>query len=272
MKAHNIKTLVVAVDLSDYSNLVVREAKQLSTELKLPLTYVFAYEDVNVYQDAVKLDKLKVAKIYEAKIRSQYGVEESHKVVVRFGRAEKEILAVAKKEKDPLILVGHKSGHVVARFFLGSVAEKLAATTPFPLWIHRGEKVLLPNRILVPSDLSPRSDKTINEIENFRQAFNSDMEIYHVLTEPFPILDYQAWAAVETAIKQADDRRIKSFKKKHPSLKFVRARGGVAESIEQHSKTFDLVAVSPRAKAKVSFGRVTGKIVRSGDTPILVLP
>ena len=272
MKPTNIKTLIVGVDLSDYSNLVAAEAKQLSDELGLPLIYVFVYEDVNQYQETVTLDRRKVAMLYEEKIRSQYRVEDKQKVIIRFGRADKEIIAVAKKEKNPLLLVGHKSGHAIARFFLGSVAEKLASTSPFPLWIHRGEKVLLPKKILIPSDLSARSDKTIAEVEGLNKTFNSDVEIYHVLNQPFPILDYQAWSAVETAIKEADDKRIKSFKKKHPSLKLIRSRGSVAESIQQHSKKYDLVAVSPRPKSKVSFGRVTGKIVRSGDTPVLVIP
>lgn len=272
MKASKIKTLIVGVDLSEYSNLVVREANQLSMTLNVPLIYVFAYEAVDLYQDSLGLDKPMVAEIYKDKIRSQYDLDEKQKILVRFGRAEKEILAVAKKEKNPLILVGHKGGHIVERFFLGSVAEKLAATTQFPLWIHRGEKVLLPKNILIPSDLSTRSDKTIDNVENFKKAFKSNVEIFHVLIEPFPILNYQAWAAVESSMKKADEKRINNFKKKHPSLKLVRARGGIVDSIQKHSKKFDIVALSPRAKSKVSFGRVTSKVVRSGETPILIIP
>lgn len=273
MKTRDIRTLIVGVDLSAYSKLVVREAKQLSAQLRLPLVYVFAYEDVDLYQEqSVNFDRAKIAKFYEEKIRSKYRVEKRQKVIIRFGRAEKEILAVAKKEKSPLIVVGHTSGHYVARFFLGSVAEELAATTSFPLWIHRGEKVLLPKKILVPSDLSSLSHKAINEIEKFRVGFKADVEIYHVLTEPFPSLDYEAWLAVETAIKNADDKKMKSFKKRHPSLKLVRSRGIVAQSIRNRSKKFDLVAVSPRPQSKSLFGRLTGKIVRSGNVPVLVLP
>lgn len=272
MKAKNIHTLVVGVDLSVYSNLVVREAKQLAMKLNLPLIYVFVYEDINLYKESVTIDRRKVIQLYEEKIRNRYGIEDSQKVVIRFGRAEKEILKAAKMTKNPLILVGHASGHHIARFFLGSVAEKLAATTTFPLWIHRGDKVLLPQKILIPSDLSKTSEKTIKEVQGFKKTFNSAIEIYHVLSDPLPILDYQAWAAVQTAVHEADEKKIKAFKKKHPTLKLVRSLGSIAESIGRHSKKFDLVALSPRAKAKVSFGRVTGKIVRSGNTPILVMP
>lgn len=49
-------------------------------------------------------------------------------------------------------------------------------------------------------------------------------------------------------------------------------RGGVAKAMHQHSKDFDLIAVLPQAKAKVSFGRITGKIVQSGDVPVLIIP
>ena len=268
----NIKSILVGVDFSDYSNLVVREAKQLATDLKLPLSFVYTYENVNLYQDGVILDRARVSEIFEEKVKNQYGVDDKQKIFIKFGLAEKEILNVAHKMKNPLILVGHKGGHRIARFFIGSVAEKLAITTPYPLWIHRGEKVLRPKKILVPSDLTSRSEKTIGALKAIKGPLESDLEIYHVLNEPMPILDYQAWSAVEIALRDADDRKIKSFKKKHPALKVVRSRGGVAESIYQHSKKFDLIAIAPRSDLKNSFGRVTSKVVRTGNTPVLVIP
>lgn len=272
MNSKNCKSLLVGVDFSEYSKLVVREAKQLSTGLKLPLSFIFAYEDSDVYRDGLKLDKSAIAKSYEDKIRSTYGVEEDQTIYIKFGKPSREILKVAKKMNSPLILVGHKSGHMIERFFLGSVAEQLAATTPFPLWIHRGEKVILPKKILIRSDLSYRSEKTIQGVRKIHKTFKSDVEIFHVVKEPFPVLDYAAWAAVEKALQDEDERRVKQFMKKHPNMKVVKARGGVVESIRSHSKKFDLVAISPRSKEKVKFGQVTGKIVRSGDIPVLVVP
>ncbi|MFN8943629.1 MAG: universal stress protein [Pseudobdellovibrionaceae bacterium] len=272
MKSSSIKTLVVGVDFSEYSDLVSRQAKQLAIQMDLPVVYVFVYEEIDLTHKSIPLDRNEVTQIYEVKLRSHYELDPQQKVLVRFGRAEKELLKVASKEKNPLILVGHQSGHSIARFFLGSVAENLAVTTTFPLWIHRGDQVVRPRKILIPSDLSTRSDKTIQQVRGLKKAFEFEIEIYHVLNQPLPILDYKVWAAVEKALQEADQKKIENFKKKHPSLKLIKSRGGIAESIEEHSKKFDLIALSPRTKTKASFGRVTGKIVRSGSRPVLVLP
>lgn len=274
MKQKTINTLVVGVDLSEYSRLVVKEAKQLSEKFKFPLVFVFSYEDAYPYKDFITLDRNSIIKTYESKIRTDYNLDESHKVTIRFGRAEKEIIAVAKKEKNPMIVVGHKSGHFIAKFFLGSVAETLASTSPFPIWIHRGNKVMLPKKILIPSDLSQRSEKTISEVKNLKVAFHSDIEIYHVLQEPFPLLDYQAWSTVYNEMKEADDKKVRIFKKRHPKLKTVRARGPIIDNINDRSKNFDLIAITPhdRTKSRSAFGSVSAKIVRSGETPVLIIP
>lgn len=274
MKKSNIKTLIVAVEFSDYSKIVVREAKQLATQLKVPLVYTFVYEDFTLYADTVTLNRTKIKKLYEEKIRRVYGADEDSKIVVRFGQPAKEILSVAKKEKDPMIVIGHKGGHAIARFFLGSVAEKLASTTKFPLWIHRGEKVRMPNNILIPSDLSKRSDKTISEVNALKKTFNSNIEIYHVLEEPLPILDYANWSTVYGHMIAQDAKKLNAFRGKYPTIKTVRGQGSVIYNINRHAEKFDVIAISPHEKIKdrVAFGRVTGKIIRSGDKPVLVIP
>ena len=80
------------------------------------------------------------------------------------------------------------------------------------------------------------------------------------------------WAAIEEAVIKVDDKKILEFKKKYPTLKVVRARGHVAESILEHSKKFDLIVITAKPKTKASLGRVAGKVVRSGDVPILIIP
>lgn len=272
MKNNLLKTLVVGIDLSDYSKLVAQQANLLAEELNLSLVFVYCYEDAANYSDPLILDPSKIERLYAAKIRQQYHIHINHKVLVRFGSADKEILNVAKKQKNPLIMVGHKGNQTIARFFLGSVAEKLSAATPYPLWIHRGERTFVPKKILVPSDLSAHSEKAINRVAVLQKSFKSEMEIFHVLTEPVPILDYQAWAIMIEAMKKADDKKLRAFEKKHPSTHVTRSQGPVAECIHQHSKNFDLIALAPRQKSKIIFGRVSSKVIRSGDTPVLIVP
>lgn len=271
---NGIKSLVVGVDFSDYSKIVVSEARELALKLKADIVYVFSYENENVYEEMLMVDRVKVAKLYKEKIRRFYRVTEDEKIVVRLGSPAKEIMNIAKKEKKPMIMVGHKSGHVISRFFLGSIAEKLAATTKFPLWIHRGNKVVLPKKVLVPSDLTDRTVKTVSELSDFKKSFKSNLELYHVLEEPIPILDYEAWTTVYSQMMKSEQKKLENFKKKYPALKVTRAQGNIIDSIKNHSDKFDIIAISPHEnpKQRATFGRVTAKIVRSGDKPILIVP
>jgi nucleotide-binding universal stress UspA family protein len=271
---NKIKTLVVGVDFSDYSKIVVSEARQLAKHLKSDVVYVFSYENENFYEEMMMADRVKVAQLYETKISRTYKVSDDERIVVRLGSAAKEIMSVAKKEKNPMIVVGHRGGHAFARFFLGSVAEKLASTTKFPLWIHRGNKVLLPKKVLVPSDLSKRSAKTISELSEFKKSFKSNLELYHVLEQPLPLLDYSAWTTVYKQMFESDTKKMEIFRKKYPALKVTRSQGDIISNIENHSDKFDIIAISPHEKPKdrMRFGRVTSKIVRSGDKPVLIVP
>lgn len=274
MKKQNVKTVVVAVDFSEYSHLVAKEAKELAAAFNVPLTFVYCFEELEYYEQNILLNRKEITLLFGAKIRETYQVLKDEKVILRFGRPEVEIIDATKKMASPLLVVGFQSGHRMAHFFLGSVAESIAAKASFPVWIHRGNKVVLPKKILVPSDLSKNSEKTIQEVRIFEKKLESTSEIFHVIQEPVPILDFQAWTEIYTAIKAEDDRKLLQFKKRHPKLSTVRVRGYVADDIEKYSKNFDLIAISPRGTDKKSphLGAVTSKVVRTGHKPILVVP
>lgn len=147
------------------------------------------------------------------------------------GDAKFDSIVVGVRRQNPLIVVGHKSGHAIARLFIGSVAEKLAASSPFPVWIHRGNKIIVPRKILIPSDLERKFERAFRGAEAFKDSFHSD-------------------------------------------LKLRRARGMILNSIRNHSKKFDLIALSSNKLSKKStgLGRTLGKLVRSSDKPVLVMP
>lgn len=274
MKQKKIETLVVGIDFSDYSKLVVREAKQLAKESKLPLIFIHSNEDGQLYKYYAKPDLFHMVDILESKARDIYNLDPSDQIVIRFGRPDKEILAFAKKLENPMIIVGHKSGHTIAKFFLGSVAENLAAASPYPLWIHRGTKVQMPRKILIPSDLSERTKNTVEDIKCLKKTFHSQFEIYHVLPHPTPILNYKLWSVLNKVALKDDNLKIQAFKRKFPNFKTVRARGPVIDTINQRSKSFDLIAITPHSRkyAHNAFEGISSKIVRSGETPVLILP
>lgn len=271
MKSPGIQQIIVGVDFSRYSKLVVKEAQKLAKTMKIPLRYVYVND---VFQFVGEPREVAEKKLTE-KVYKFYDLKENTDVVIRTGDAPEQLIEAAKASQlPPLIVIGHKGMGAIARFLLGSTAERVALISPFPVWIHRGHKILLPKKILVPSDFSTHTDATLDQIQPFDKAFKSKLELFHVIPEPTPIVDLPIYSLVYQQIHSDDDRSYEEFKKSHSNYKTVRDVGDVAEQVEQRSHKFDLVAFSPRGKGESTpfLGRVAAKLVRSGNKPILICP
>lgn len=271
MKKQEINHIVVGLDLSEYSKVVVREAQKLAKTMNVPVTYVHVY-DYELWP--AHIEKSLIIDL-KAQVLKMYKLKPADQVEIRFGDAARKVIEVAKALKQsPLIIVGHKGVGAVVRFFLGSTAEKIALLSPYPVWIHRGNKATLPKKVLIPSDFSKQTDKTLNQIKSFDRAFKPKLELFHVIPEPTPVLDYPSYSLVYQHIQASEDKTFAQFKKAHPDLYAVRDRGDVAERVKQRSKTFDLIAVSPRGKkqSRPLLGHVAAKLIRSSEKPVLVCP
>ncbi len=270
----NIKNLIVGVDLSDYSKIVVKEARNLSKKLSIPAVFVYVFEDIAIFDTSFSYEKPKLNSFYEKKVRQKYRLKKEDKVLVCYGRPHIELIETAKKYTNPMIIAGHKGRNPIVRLFIGSTAEQLALLSPFPTWIHRGRKQVLPKQILVACDLSARTSRTIQGLKFFKDKMQSKLELLHVFAEPTPLLDAHLYGLLYEQMKQADDRKVKTFKKKYPDLKTRRSWGTVADRIQTVAKDYDLIAISPRKQRNSApqFSSVTTKVIRSGEKPVLVLP
>lgn len=271
MKTQGIQHIIVGVDFSRYSKLVVKEAQKLAKTMKAQLTYVYVND---VLQYIGEPREMVIEKLTE-KVLKFYKLKKDAEITVRTGDAAEQIIEVAKaSERPPMILVGHKGMGAIARFLLGSTAERVALLSPFPVWIQRGQKILMPKKILVPSDFSSHTDTTLNQVQAFDKVFKSNLELFHVIQEPAPVVDLPIYSLVYQQIHSDDDRSYEEFKKTHPNFKTVRDIGDVAEQVESRSRKFDLVAFSPRGKGESTpfLGRVAAKLVRSGNKPVLICP
>lgn len=269
MKDREINHIVVGVDLSDYSKIVVKEALELGKKLHVPITFLYVYSEVH----SAEYTKYLTPSLLKS-VRHKYRLSDDSDIVIKYGKPADQIIVFAKKVKNPLIVLGHKGHSRILRMFLGSTAERVALLSSFPVWIHRGNKIGIPHKILVPSDLTARTDKTLNDVKTLQRAFDADTEVYHVWQDPFPIFDYPAWPTLYHEIKKTEETKVRRFKSKHPELKTAEIQGDVVGQIQSHMRGFDVLAISPRNhKGKVPmFGSVTAKLVRSGNKPVLVCP
>lgn len=268
-KNKSIHHLVVGIDFSDYSNVVVNEAKALAKELNISIIYVHSYTDER-WPEHMRAELLNSL---PEQIRATYNLEVDSDVRTGFGDAAKFLLQVANKVTQPLILVGHKGKNPLVRLFLGSTAEKLAQISPYPVWIHRGDRIILPHKILVPSDLGRQTNRTLRKIKSLSENLQPDIELYHVAQKPIPLLNHSTWNYVYADMMANDDKQFTQFKKNHIGYKIVREQGiDVANMIEKKAQNFDVVAVSPKGKGdSIPFmGHITSRVIRSIDKPVLI--
>jgi len=271
MQEQEIKHIIVGLDFSKYSKTVVKEAQALSETLNVPLTYVYAYDYYQTLGDTIEDFVLRM----KFQIRKAYKLKENSTILVKMGDPAMQLIEIGKKvEQAPLIVVGHKGYSKMARFFLGSTAEKVATLSPFPVWIHRGRRTLLPKRILVPSDFTEQTDRTLMRVKSFEASVHPTLEVYHVIPEPTPILNFPVYSSMKKQIHEEDNKILAKFTKTHPGMKMIRSNGNILEKIEKRAKRFDIVALSPRDKNRSNplLGKVATKLVRSVDKPILICP
>ena len=266
-----IKQIIVGIDFSKYSKTVIKEAQKLSETMNVPWALVYVYDYFQTLGGTIEEFELRTRK----QIVKIYNLEKDLPLILRMGDPATQLVEFAKKQAGtPLIMVGYKGHSKIAHFFLGSTAEKVATLSPFPVWIHRGNRTLLPKRVLVPSDFTEQTDRALTRVKLFESTFHPALELYHVIPDPMPILDFPVYSEVYKSLHDEDDKLFAEFQKTHAEFKTVRGSGNVIDKIEKRSKRFDLIALSPHGKNKVTplLGKVATKLVRTGNKPVLICP
>jgi len=278
MMLSTFKTIVVGVDFSNYSKIVVRQAAQLAEKFETKLIFVHSIKNISLMTGEVPLDlendfirplSKEVISFYKLK-----KIAPNSTVIVSVGRASDTIITAAKEAEAPLIVVGHKGATATAlgHFFLGSTAEQLALHSPFPVWIHRGNTAKVPNKVLLPCDFSDRTTKSVQTVKGLNDFNGAQYEFLHIAQEPSPIVGGQRWKKAVKAFRKNETVYRKKFQALYPDIPLKCVSGDPAQLIVKESKKFDLVAMAPNNREGLfsTFGSVTAKVVRSGEIPVLI--
>lgn len=132
---------MIGADFSTKSKQVLETARILAREwsAKLVLVHVTNLPMFGEGQglSAVRYEKQeyerlrkKIQRFY--KISPHNGIE----MVVSFGIPSNDIIAIAKKYRRPIIMVGHSEKGILGRVAVGSVSRSLASRSPVPVWIQ----------------------------------------------------------------------------------------------------------------------------------------
>lgn len=267
------KTIIVGVDFSPYSKIVVSQAKFLSKLWKARLVLVHAIHDPVEYSPSLYMSfpNLISEKSYEERIKKLYGVQTSVvKVLARRGTPAALLMETAGKFPKPLIMAGHKGQSKMADFFFGSTAQILALKSGIPVWIHRGSKVVQPKRILIPHDLSEEANHSIDIVKQLELASPLNYEVFFVKEKAFPVLDYKTYMDLDRRLARESQKKIGNILKSYPRLPFVTANGEVTEKIAKRTGKFDLLIMTHHNQPKLFSKSETAELLRKIKTPMLV--
>jgi nucleotide-binding universal stress UspA family protein len=235
-----------------------------------------------------------------------------HDLLLRFGdQAEKiharvaegwaadVILETARDEGATLIAMTTHGRSGLARWAMGSVAEKVARASNVPMLLVRSFRrsskgdlePLIPEelpfrRILVPVDGSETSMSVIGSTEKFAQLYGSEILVLHVvppymptgallpgMEAAFPITRPEPLPSDEDAITQKAAERFR-----HAGLKASRVtvEGEPASEILDLSlnRGADLIAIGTHGRSGLgrwALGSVAERVLRSTEVPLLLV-
>ncbi len=132
--------ILVPLDGSKYSEKALLHACDMAKNYQSRLILLYVVEkviSVNPLDRKAYLEMLRKvgnnALVKGKKTATQQGMDS--KIVLKEGNIANEIIKLAKKEQCNLIIVGNKGLGATARFFLGSISNKLANNSPCSILI-----------------------------------------------------------------------------------------------------------------------------------------
>jgi nucleotide-binding universal stress UspA family protein len=275
------KTILVGVDFSEYSKLVVKQAQKLAEQFDSKLVIVHAasmisyamtpdiYIPVEITKQDLKRLQTSLEKFY--RLKSSDGIQ----FIVREGLPTEVLSIAARKAKLPLIVVGSQGKGAISRFILGSQAEKIALEAPCPVWVHRGDKIVPMHRVLVPTDLSSKARNLMNLFESWSENLGLEPKYVFVRPEILPLMDDASFSTLKSADARAEaERALQKFRLKGPDVPTETVAGGSPSArISDIGKKYDVIAMNPHSHPEGfhSFGQVTSKVIRSAKNPVLVV-
>jgi nucleotide-binding universal stress UspA family protein len=270
--------IVVGVDFSEYSQLVVKQARKLAKEFNAKLSLVYARGSWLIVSNAKAYGIPKEAQFetpqMEQSVRKFYRLKEEAdiSVIVQQGAPLDVISEVADDLANPLVVIGSHGTGAIGRFLLGSNAEQIALTSAFPVWVHRGSEVVSPKRALVPMDLSAKNKQALDALKAWFQE--SKISLESIFVRPTLPLGWEMGAYQQIfSLEKKTDQLIRRFQKAYPEISLKVVSGDPVQKINSVAGKYDFITMAPHNKygANKLFGKVTTKIIRTAQKPILVL-
>lgn len=292
---NKFKRIVVPTDFSDTAQTAVNLGAELAGYYKASLDLVNAV-DATVYAYAgypfASLSKELVASAEEALNRVKLPKAADALRVSRYilsGNPAAEIVQHAKRHEADLIVVGTHGHGAVARFILGSVADRVLHEAPCPVIVtklpkgqvkHNRKKPKPFSRILFPTDFSETSNKALQRAIALTKDFDAELFLLHVVDDT--LISTHVDEERQIVLKELRRHALDEMQKQLPAelvqhFETVAAvkRGEPGKQICAFAETHgcDLIVMGSHGRTGVGrllLGSVADKVVRRANCAVFI--
>ncbi len=274
-QTHHLTHILAATDFSGDASAAVDQAAAVARGQNGRLTIL--YVNTGHEPDAASRLATHVGEIEDLTVNT----------VVREGHPDEVIVSVAAEVHADLIVTGTRGRTGIARFFLGSVAEKVVRMAQTNVLVARGSNGPsgLFERILVPTDFSDASEKALH-LAMLMAAPGATIELFHAWQYPpgtvahgIPDDEHNPLNALQREIVMAADKNGRAWVERHASaeltLRFAHGHGPSASVVQEklEKEGFDLVALGTHGRRgfrRFVLGSVAEATVRHSPCSVLV--
>jgi nucleotide-binding universal stress UspA family protein len=197
--------------------------------------------------------------------------------LVREGDAPEVLIDIAQEERATLIAMSTHGRTGLARWALGSVAERVLRASPVPVLALRSFTGTHPNavparpdevslgRILVPVDAAELSLDVVPAARELARLFGSQVFLLHVCEGP-------ACSVSVPQMTRAYEEFHAAGVQAEPLMKHGDPAGQILDTAEERGA--DLIAMATHGRTGTSrwmLGSVTERVLRSSHVPLLVV-
>lgn len=293
--------IVVPLDGSALAERALPMAERLAQACEAKLRLVFVHQPVPV--SALPPDVAGTAAGYDryarameenylrdtaARIRDTIGLPVS--TALLDGPVARTLAAqVTEFAADLVVMTTHGRG-AVSRFWMGSVADELVRTLPIPVLLLRSDTELdriLPRRVLVPLDGSPRSEAALDYAARIVKLSGGSVQLLQVVPPVVPVvLDGSPMTPAMMGPPDEDLLTTSAAEYLDSRAAWLRADGitatvtvvtdssparAIVETADRDG--VDLVAIATHGAGglrRFVLGSVTDKVLRASPRPLLV--
>ncbi len=290
--------ILVPLDGSELSEVTLPYAEELAGRLGSDVTLLYVSDSVDdQYRHMRELYLDKVAEATRQGAARYLEPSEKKKVKVNsttlIGNPAEEIVRYADKKGVGLIIMSTHGRSGIGRWALGSVADKVVRSASQPVALIRAKgarrdirKKGILNRVLIPLDGSKEGETAIPCIGALVATLKTEVVLLQVLATGYQTMAAEGYEYVVYTKQQIEsdrayakaylDRVAARLKRPGVTVKSEVKFGNAADEIVSFAGNIqaDMIAMATHGRSGLGrwvLGSVTERVVRAGNTPVLLV-